>query len=122
MAVLKLDASEPPGRHDRLMDLGFDSLMAVQLRNALGTGLGLEQSRQRDLVEHRGHPGELGDRLGALRAVNEGCLESATFLVTERAHDIGGVVLAQRVCVVVHVVAHAVTPISCMVSLSARIA
>jgi acyl transferase domain-containing protein/SAM-dependent methyltransferase len=39
--VLRLDASEPPGRHDRLMDLGFDSLMAVQLRNQLGKGLGL---------------------------------------------------------------------------------
>jgi len=41
--VLKLPADQPPGRHDRLMDLGFDSLMAVQLRNQLGTGLGLEK-------------------------------------------------------------------------------
>jgi hypothetical protein len=41
--VLRLDLNEPPGRHDRLMDLGFDSLMAVQLRNQLGTGLGLEK-------------------------------------------------------------------------------
>ena len=41
--VLRLDADSPPGRHDRLMDLGFDSLMAVQLRNQLGTGLGLAQ-------------------------------------------------------------------------------
>ncbi len=38
--VLKLDATEPPGRHDRLMDLGLDSLMAVQLRNQLAKGLG----------------------------------------------------------------------------------
>jgi acyl carrier protein len=41
--VLRLDAAEPPGRHDRLMDLGFDSLMAVQLRNLLGKGLGLDR-------------------------------------------------------------------------------
>ncbi len=41
MAVLRLDESRPPGRNDRLMDLGFDSLMAVQLRNQLTTGLGL---------------------------------------------------------------------------------
>jgi SAM-dependent methyltransferase len=44
MYVLRLDASSPPGRHERLMDLGFDSLMAVQLRNVLTTGLGLDRS------------------------------------------------------------------------------
>jgi SAM-dependent methyltransferase len=41
--VLKLDPATPPGRHDRLMDIGFDSLMAVQLRNQLAKGLGLER-------------------------------------------------------------------------------
>jgi acyl transferase domain-containing protein/SAM-dependent methyltransferase len=41
--VLKLDASSTPGRHERLMDLGFDSLMAVQLRNLLSKGVGLER-------------------------------------------------------------------------------
>ena len=40
MRVLRLDADQAPGRHDRLMDLGLDSLMAVRLRNLLGAGLG----------------------------------------------------------------------------------
>jgi acyl transferase domain-containing protein/SAM-dependent methyltransferase len=39
--VLRLDPADAPGRADRLMDIGFDSLMAVQLRNQLGGGLGL---------------------------------------------------------------------------------
>jgi hypothetical protein len=41
--VLRLDPSTPPGGHERLMDLGFDSLMAVQLRNLLSKGVGLER-------------------------------------------------------------------------------
>jgi hypothetical protein len=44
MRVLRLDAAEAPGRLDRLMDLGLDSLMAIQLRNLLSTGLGLAKS------------------------------------------------------------------------------
>jgi SAM-dependent methyltransferase len=43
MAVLRLDLSQAPGPGQRLMDLGFDSLMAVQLRNQVGTGLGLSK-------------------------------------------------------------------------------
>jgi len=41
--VLRLGADQDPGRSERLMDLGFDSLMAVQLRGLLGKDLGLER-------------------------------------------------------------------------------
>jgi SAM-dependent methyltransferase len=41
--VLKLDATRAPGRNERLMDLGLDSLMAVQLRNQLAKGLALDR-------------------------------------------------------------------------------
>ena len=42
--VLRLDGSSPPALHDRLMDLGMDSLMAVQLRSNLDKALGLKRS------------------------------------------------------------------------------
>ena len=42
VGVLRRDDANPPDRHDRLTDLGLDSLMAVQLRGQLGTGLGFD--------------------------------------------------------------------------------
>jgi SAM-dependent methyltransferase len=42
-AVLGLTEEGAPERRARLTDLGFDSLMAVQLRNRLTRGLGLEK-------------------------------------------------------------------------------
>jgi acyl transferase domain-containing protein/SAM-dependent methyltransferase len=44
MEVLRMDGDRRPGLQHRLMDLGLDSLMAVQLRNLLESGLGMERS------------------------------------------------------------------------------
>ena len=50
MRILRLDASSPPSRQHRLMDLGMDSLTAVQLRNALAMMLELDKALPSTLI------------------------------------------------------------------------
>lgn len=48
--ILRRDPANPPARHDRFMDIGMDSLMAVQLRNRLSTALELERPLPSTLI------------------------------------------------------------------------
>ena len=50
VGVLRLDPNEPPGREERLMDLGVDSLMAVEFRNVLTSALALERKLPATLI------------------------------------------------------------------------
>ncbi len=50
MRVLRLDRQHPPDLGDRLLDLGLDSLMAVQFRNRLAQALGGEKALSSTLV------------------------------------------------------------------------
>jgi len=50
MGVLRLDLDTPPDRKARLMDLGVDSLMAVELRGRLTSGLKLGRKLPATLI------------------------------------------------------------------------
>jgi myxalamid-type polyketide synthase MxaB len=50
MEVLRLDTDRQPDRRARLMDLGLDSLMAIQLRNLIENGVGLGRTLPATLI------------------------------------------------------------------------
>ena len=51
--VLRLDPSQPPRRTQRLLDMGFDSLLAIELAQRLASGLGRERPLPSTLIfEH----------------------------------------------------------------------
>ena len=77
MKVLRLSQDEPPAGNARLMDLGFDSLMAVQLRNELGNGLGLDRPLPATLMFDRPTIESLSTYLGAILFPEERTTEAA---------------------------------------------
>ncbi len=78
MRVLRRAGDDPPGLHERLMDLGIDSLMAVQLRGQLGTGLGLPEVLPATLMFDHPSIAALADVLGGhLGAMHPGSTPDA---------------------------------------------
>jgi hypothetical protein len=78
MHILRRSADDPPGLQDRLMDLGIDSLMAVQLRGVLGTGLGLAEALPATLMFDHPSIAALADVLdGHLGAERDGSVPTA---------------------------------------------
>jgi hypothetical protein len=80
MRVMRLDDESRPARHERLMDLGMDSLMAVQLRNGLNETLALQRSLSSTLMFD--YP--------TIDAIAKHLLEHAGTATVERVHFANG--------------------------------
>ena len=72
MTVLRRGASEGVGPRDRLMDLGVDSLMAVELRNLIGKGLRLSRPLPATLMFDYPTPAAIADYVAAQLAFANG--------------------------------------------------
>ena len=81
MKVLRFNQDEPPALNARLMDLGFDSLMAVQLRNELSSGLGLDRPLPATLIFDRPTINSLSTYLSAILLPEEESTETVVAAV-----------------------------------------
>jgi hypothetical protein len=66
MEILRLGGKHAPSLRDRLMDLGFDSLMAVHFRNRIVSALGLTEKLPATLVFDYPTCEEIGNYLAGL--------------------------------------------------------
>ncbi len=86
--VLGLDPSFPLNRNQPLQELGLDSLMAVELRNLLGTGLQFEQPLPATLVFDYTTSGALAEYLlNIVFGEDKVPVETGSVLAEESARD-----------------------------------
>ncbi len=71
MEILRIGEKQKPGLNDRLMELGFDSLMAVQLRNRLASVLSLSTRLPATIVFEHPTCHALGAYLSGLLGTEE---------------------------------------------------
>ncbi len=85
--LLRRNPDQPPQDHERLLDLGLDSLMAVQLRNTLAQDLGIAQGLPATLVFDHPTINALASYLAALKAPPESLAEGTAPPPVSRSDD-----------------------------------
>lgn len=93
MGLLRRNPDQPPQDHERLLDLGLDSLMAVQLRNALARDLAVPSGLPATLVFDHPTIAALSVYLGSLSAEQSQDVETpepqaASSIPSDRVSDI----------------------------------